>query len=124
VHDYHAVKALVERLRNGLGGVEAERVGVVRIRADATLSAPALEQAYEMLTQDTPLEGSRLVVEEPAGLRLCETCGTSWTATHDDVAGHLLICPSCGALSALEGTTGLEVLEITDRRDAEVSGSP
>jgi Zn finger protein HypA/HybF involved in hydrogenase expression len=114
VHDYHAVKALVEHLGRELGP-EAGRVDEVRVRADATLSPEALEQAYEMLTKDTPLEGSRLVVEEPLDEQLCETCGTSWTATHEDVAGHLLICPSCGALSAIEGTTGLEVVGVSSR---------
>jgi hydrogenase nickel incorporation protein HypA/HybF len=113
VHDYHAVKALVDHLRRQLEDPDAGRVEEVRIRADATLSPEALEQAYEMLTKDTPLEGSRLVVEEPPEERLCETCGASWTATHEDVAGHLLICPICGALSAIEGTTGLQLVTIT-----------
>jgi hydrogenase nickel incorporation protein HypA/HybF len=113
VHDYHAVKALVDHLRRELENPNAGRIDEVRIRADATLSPEALEQAYEMLTKDTPLEGSRLVVEEPPDERLCETCGASWTATHEDVAGHLLICPSCGALSAIGGSSGLELVGIT-----------
>jgi hydrogenase nickel incorporation protein HypA/HybF len=113
VHDYHAVKALVERLQAELERHEGVRIGEVRIRADATLSPEALEQAYEMLTRDTPLEGSRLVVEAPADERLCEACGSSWTATHEDVAGHLLICPSCGALSGIEGGSGLELIGVT-----------
>jgi hydrogenase nickel incorporation protein HypA/HybF len=113
VHDYHAIKALVDHLRLELEGRDVGHIDEVRVRADATLSPEALEQAYEMLTKDTPLEGSRLVVEEPIGERLCETCGASWTATHEDVAGHLLICPTCGALSAIEGSSGLEVVGLT-----------
>jgi Zn finger protein HypA/HybF involved in hydrogenase expression len=113
VHDYHAVKALVEHLRASLGDREAGRVEEVRIRADPTLSPEALTLAYEMLTRDTPLEGSLLVVEEPPDERLCRACGASWTATHDDVAGHLLICPSCGALSAIEGSSGLDLIGVT-----------
>jgi Zn finger protein HypA/HybF involved in hydrogenase expression len=113
VHDYHAIKALVEHLRGSLGQSEAGRIEEVRIRADATLSPEALTLAYEMLTRDTPLEGSRLVVEAPPEERLCEGCGSSWTATHDDVAGHLLICPSCGALSSIEGSSGLDLIGVT-----------
>jgi Zn finger protein HypA/HybF involved in hydrogenase expression len=113
VHDYHAVKTLVERLRIELEDREGGRIDEVRIRADATLSPEALAQAYEMLTLDTPLEGSRLIIEQPPDERLCETCGTSWTATHEDIAGHLLICPSCGSLSSIEGSSGLEVVGIT-----------
>jgi len=118
VHDYHAIKALVDHLRRELEKLGAGRVDEVRIRADATLSPEALEQAYEMLTKDTPLEGSRLVIEEPPDERLCETCGASWTATHEDVAGHLLICPTCGALSAFEGSSGLELVGITGAETA------
>lgn len=113
MHDYHAVRALVEHLCGSLDDRQAGRIEEVRIRADATLSPEALTLAYEMLTKDTPLEGSRLVVEEPPDERLCEACGTSWTATHDDVAGHLLICPSCGALSGIEGSSGLDVIGVT-----------
>jgi Zn finger protein HypA/HybF involved in hydrogenase expression len=110
VHDYHAVKALVDHLRRELP--DTGRVGEVRVRADVTLSPAALEQAYEMLTLDTPLQGSRLVVEHPPDERWCQTCGVAWAATHEDVAGHLLICPSCGALAELEGSAGLEVVGV------------
>ncbi len=115
MHDYYAVETLVEQLTKELGSLgdpEAERVREVRVRADVTLSPDSLEQAYEMLTQDTPLEGSRLVVESSPDDRLCPTCGRSWSATHEDVAGHLLICPSCGALSALEAGGRIEILPV------------
>jgi Zn finger protein HypA/HybF involved in hydrogenase expression len=108
VHDYQAVKTLVDHLRRELA--DTDRVGEVRVRADVTLSPEALEQAYEMLTLDTPLEGSRLVVERSEDERWCQACGVAWAATHEDVAGHLLICPSCGALAELEGSVGLEVV--------------
>ncbi len=116
MHDYYAVETLVEQLTKELGGLGdpgAERVQQVRVRADVTLSPESLEQAYEMLTQDTPLEGSRLVFAGPPDERWCETCGHRWAATHDDVAGHLLICPSCGTLIPIESKVTIEVLEIT-----------
>jgi len=61
MHDYHAVEALVGRLASGVIGTE--RIVEVRIRAGATFSPEALQQAYEVITLGTPLEGSRLVVE-------------------------------------------------------------
>jgi Zn finger protein HypA/HybF involved in hydrogenase expression len=115
MHEYHAVQALVDRLSADASVLEGERIAEVRIRAGATLSREALEQAYEMLAPDTPLEGSRLVVVTARDDRLCPTCGRSWSATHDDVAGHLLICPSCGSLSPIEHGAGIEVLEVTSR---------
>jgi Zn finger protein HypA/HybF involved in hydrogenase expression len=112
VHDVHAAGALIEHLTGKLGADELRDVARVRIRVDAALSPESLAQAYEMLTRGTPLEGSLLEVEMHAETRLCQECGTSWTATHDDVEGHLLVCPSCGAISPIEGTRGIEVLEV------------
>jgi len=110
MHEHHAVEALVERLTSALGDPEFERVTEVRIRAGAAFSPEALEQAYEMLTQDTSLGGSHLTVEELAERRTCAACGTSWTVTREDVAGHLVLCASCGTPSPIEGGAGIEVL--------------
>jgi len=111
VHDYHAVKALVERLTSELE--DRERITEVRIRAAATYSPEALEQAYEMLTQGTRLDGSRLVVEDLPDERECSACGHSWTVTRDDLVGHLVVCPSCGTPSAIEGGSGIAVVGVT-----------
>jgi Zn finger protein HypA/HybF involved in hydrogenase expression len=110
MHDYQAIEALVEHFtREASGGGIAE----VRIRADAVFSPEAMQQAYEMLTPGTPLEGSRLVVEELASERECPACGTRSTVTRDDLAGHMLVCPSCGALFPIEGGSGIEVIGVT-----------
>ena len=111
MHDYHAVKALVDRLTDGSTELPT-RVVEVRIRAGAAFSPEALQQAYEMLTPGTPLEGSTLVVEDLPQARSCSSCGRIWTVTREDLAGHLVVCPSCGSLSPIEGSTGLEVVEI------------
>jgi len=113
MHDYHAVEALVERLAAELDGDELERVDAVRIRASAVFSPEALQQAYELLTGETPLEGSRLEVEELPDERTCATCGRSWLVSRDDLVGHVLVCPSCGALSGIEGGSGIEVVAVT-----------
>lgn len=118
MHDYHAVKALVERLTGGSDDPGWQGVAAVRVRAGAAFSPEALEQAYEMLTVDTPLEGSRLVVEELPEERTCPACGRSWAVSREDLAGHLLVCPACGALSELGDGALLEVLEITTRPGA------
>ncbi len=110
MHDYHAVGALVARLARDyrlVGGI-----AVVRVRASAVFSPEALRQAYQMLTEDTPLRGSSLLVEERADCRECVLCGTTWAVSADDVAGHLVICPSCGALAPLGAGPLLELLEI------------
>ena len=111
MHDYHAVKALVDRLTADPGDLRV--VTSVRIRAGVALSPDALRQAYEMLTRDTALEGSTLVVEELPDVRTCPSCGGSWSVSREDVAGHVLVCPSCGALAPFGDGALLEVLQIT-----------
>lgn len=109
MHEYHAVEVVVERLTSaGL-----QDLTEVRIQAGPTFSPEALEQAYTMLTQDTPLAGSRLVVVELPDERGCSACGREWTVTRDDVAGHTVLCPSCGMPSPIDGGASIEVLGIS-----------
>ena len=110
MHDYHAVSALVARLARDPG--LAEGIAEVRVRASPVFSPDALLQAYQMLTEDTPLSGSRLLVEQLADRRECAQCGTAWAVSPDDVAGHLVICPSCGAPAPLDAGAVIELLEI------------
>lgn len=110
MHDYHAIGALVARLTRDPS--LAAGIAEVRVRASPVFSPDALLQAYQMLTADTPLSGSHLLVEELADRRECPSCGAAWAVSADDVAGHLVICPSCGALSPLDTGDTLELLEV------------
>ena len=82
------------------------------MRTSPVFSPEALQQAYEMLTEDTPLSGSRLLIEELADRRECAQCGMAWVVSPDDVAGQLVICPSCGAPAPLDAGAAIELLEI------------
>jgi Zn finger protein HypA/HybF (possibly regulating hydrogenase expression) len=109
MHDYQVVATLVERLTDQLD--DRDRVTEVRIRANPIFSPDALEQAFEMLTGDTRLEGSRLLIEKSDDCE-CPACGASWTPTHDDLVGSLVVCPTCGAPSPMQGHMGIEVVGI------------
>ncbi len=113
MHDYHAVSALIRRLA---GEPDAGAVEEVRVRASPVFSPESLQQAYEMQTLDTPLEGSRLLVEEAEDERVCEACGAAWRLSRDDVAGHLVVCPSCGTPAPIGEDIGLELLEVRGAR--------
>ena len=109
MHDYHAAEAIVGRLRDA-GLTE---VTEVRIRAGAAYSPASLQQAYEMLTLGTSLAGSRLVVESVEDECTCPACGASWGVGSEDVAGHLVICPSCGAPAEVEGLAAVVIVGIS-----------
>ncbi len=108
MHDYEAVEKLIDRLVEGLGPFD--RITRVRIRVSPIYSPNALEQAFEMVTRDTPLEGAELEIEG-AGEQMCPSCGARWSPTHDDLAGPWLVCPECASRTPIE-STGLAVLEV------------
>ncbi len=107
MHDQHAIQELIERLSC------LEDVREVRVRAGPALVREALEQAYALLTAGTPLEGSRLVVEERREERGCESCGSRFEVSPEDVAGHAVLCPTCGQPTSIGGLVTLEVIGIT-----------
>jgi len=110
MHDYQAVAILVERLTDRLDA--QDRVTEVRIRANPIFSPEALEQAFEMLTADTRLAGSRLLVEGSTE-RACSTCGATWSPSHDDLVGAYVVCRTCGASWAMDDRLGIEFLGAT-----------
>lgn len=109
MHDYHAVEAVVARLTSA----HLTDVVEVRIRAGAAFSPVALRQAYEMLTLGTPLHGSHLLVEPMEDECPCPACGEARHITCEDLAGHLVVCPSCGTPSPIDGLSGIEVTGIS-----------
>ncbi len=107
MHDQHAIEELIERLSC------LEDVREVRVRAGPVFVRGSLEQAYAMRTAGTPLEGSRLIVEERREERSCEACGSRFEVSPEDVAGHAVLCPACGQPTSIGGLATLEVIGIT-----------
>jgi Zn finger protein HypA/HybF involved in hydrogenase expression len=110
VHEQHIVAALIERLPDL---AELDEVTEIRVGASPAYSPEALEQAWAMLTLDSPLEGSRLVVEERLDERVCGGCGTTWAVALGDVAGHVVLCPSCGTPAPVDLGSGIVVLGVS-----------
>jgi Zn finger protein HypA/HybF involved in hydrogenase expression len=107
MHDYDTVQALIDRLREIPGDVVE-----VRIRVGPTFTPEALQQAYEMLTLGSPLEDSKLFVDEALDVRRCDVCDEVWKVRREYVVGHMLICPACDAPMPLERGAAVEIVEI------------
>ena len=82
-----------EAVRQG-AGVHVEAVHV-RLGALCGVVKDALLFSYEVACQNTPLVGSRLIVEEVPPMIHCEMCGDTVPAT----APEWFLCPRCGNLS-------------------------
>lgn len=112
MHDYGAVGALIDHLANE---TQSACVAEVVVRASPVFAPEALEQAYEILTDGTPLAGSILVVEGADEHRTCRMCKEDWMLSRDDVIGHSIACPSCGFLSPFDLGSGIQILAVKTR---------
>lgn len=66
------------------------------------LGIEQMEFAYEVLTKDSVLEGSRLIFEERKAKVSCDSCGYGGGCEYEDFSKGMhmffpkLICPKCG----------------------------
>jgi hydrogenase nickel incorporation protein HypA/HybF len=74
------------------GGVRITAVHL-RLGALAGVVKDALLNSYEMACENTPLAGSRLVIQEVPGVIHCGQCNTNITAA----ALEWFRCPRCGS---------------------------
>ena len=113
MHEYSIVEELVEKLCRQLKEQGIKRVEEIRLRRSTAFSGEALQQAYEMLVPDTPLENARLVIEEIIAEHTCPQCGLQETVTEEKLVGHMYICPQCGTPEPIDEAHGLELIEVT-----------
>lgn len=88
------------------------RVSAVHLRLGvlAGVVREALESSYEMASADTPLAGSKLIIEEVPVVMLCPRCGEQPLA---DAAAFWMGCPACGSPPAeVHGGRELEVVAL------------
>lgn len=87
-------------------------VDAVRVRIATTVSEDSVRLAFDALTLTGPLAGAALEMDLFAVTLRCSKCGFSGSLEHDDVVGHMRVCPGCGDISATENDAELELLEI------------
>jgi Zn finger protein HypA/HybF involved in hydrogenase expression len=109
VHEVSLVAELVEEAERRAAG---RRVRVVRIRHASSITEPALQQAFRMLTEGGSLADATLEAEM-VEVRLQCACGFDGPLGHDDlISASVAVCPSCGNVSTQQRTVELELLEV------------
>jgi hydrogenase nickel incorporation protein HypA/HybF len=85
------------------------QVGLVRVEVGALSGVvpDSMQFCYELLTNGTSLEGSRLVIERTAGAAHCRFCGRDFVL--DDL---ILLCPCGSADVDLIAGKELQVLSV------------
>jgi hydrogenase nickel incorporation protein HypA/HybF len=91
MHEVSIAQAIVTAVSDAVDGEQVERVEVT-VGAMSGVVASALEFAWDVVTNETPLAGSVLVVESVPTTVYCPTCA----AVVEPPVGF--VCPSCGEL--------------------------
>jgi len=113
MHEYSVVQQLIEKLLDEIKKRGASRIKEVRLRRGSTFAEGPIQQAFEIMSQNTPLQDAQLIIEELAVEHKCRNCGYKQTLTPDDLIGHLYICPECGESEEIDEAHGLQLLEVT-----------
>lgn len=90
MHEFGLVEGIIETVRMRAGERPVARVRV-RIGTLHRASQGPMEQAFEMVTAGTDLEGATLeLIQFPVSCT-CRSCG--WADTADEMT---VVCPACG----------------------------
>ena len=121
MHEYSLMEQVIAHILAELKQVESPPDGtslevVLRVGALAVHSEAATRTAYEVLVKGTPLAQSRLhLTIEPVTLT-CSQCGYQGPLPEGAVDPHdmspLAECPQCGAVSQVQGSRGVEGIEL------------
>lgn len=136
MHEYSVAEELVRAVLRELAarGLKGERIKEVHLRKGELrlLADEALKQAYELLIIETPLAGSRLVIEEVKAELSCPSCDYRGPVAYpDDPAYHFLFlapimaCPRCGGVVELTRGRELELVRlVVVEAEAEAEADP
>jgi hydrogenase nickel incorporation protein HypA/HybF len=103
VHEFSITSQIVQSVLAETEKRKAKKVTAVYLVV-GKLTFLGLEQvrfAYEVLTKDTIMEGSKLIIEEQEGIVKCNNCGYEGGFKYEDdplyhVPVPTLKCPKCG----------------------------
>ena len=106
MHELSLVSELVDECCRRADG---EPVAVVRVHCSMHEADGELQQAFLMMTAETPLDGAVLELETVPPTVEC-ACGYSGSAG-DGLVGHLFVCPQCAQVGPVRFPS-LELLEV------------
>ncbi|MCX7015803.1 MAG: hydrogenase maturation nickel metallochaperone HypA [Candidatus Sumerlaeota bacterium] len=112
MHELSIIQSLIQTVEARLAEEKAARVRSIRIRLGEVFSEDAFRQAFDMLAQGTALEGARLEVESIEQRFACPGCGGESIVRHEDLLGHMFVCPRCGRVEEMAEHGDVEILEI------------
>lgn len=95
MHEFSVAQSLVEIVRDVAAKEGMQPVQVIHLRVGrlSCIDPEALAMAYELVTEKTPLETSRLDIQRVDPQAACGDCGRTFDFPEDFSAR----CPQCGS---------------------------
>ncbi len=112
MHEYSLIESLIAQLTRELRAKNVQSVRSLRLRLGSTVAEEPIRQAFTMLSPGTPFQNSDLHVDPFDITHTCPICSRVDVIHHDDLLGHVFICPDC--------RTAMEIDEAHDIRVAEI----
>ena len=111
MHEVSVMMSIVEEILKVAGENGAESVESVRLEIGELtfLGREQMKFAYEVLTQDNMLKGSKILIRKTPGMIKCTSCGYEGALRSGKGVNHLMpvfACPKCGGKVAV--TAGRE----------------
>jgi Zn finger protein HypA/HybF involved in hydrogenase expression len=89
----------------------AKKIVSVRFRRGSAFSEEVFHQAFQAATAGTILQNAPLKIETDDLEYKCP-CGHEQVIQADDLAGHLFVCPKCGATKEIQEAHDIELMEL------------
>jgi hydrogenase nickel incorporation protein HypA/HybF len=122
VHELSIVTGIIDAVREAIKDrdIEAVEEVVVEIGELMFLSPDQMRFVYEALTENTPLQGSRLTIVISRARISCEKCGYEGEITvEEDPLYHYVMpifsCPECGGSVRITGGRDCYLREVRVR---------
>lgn len=118
MHEFSITSSIVDAILDIAKNHESEKVleAHLRIGKLRVLSTEQVKFCYEVLAKGTPLEGSRLIVDEVIGKVRCSSCTYHGEFDPQDDAYHFgippLVCPLCNSALVIEGGDELVIAKV------------
>jgi hydrogenase nickel incorporation protein HypA/HybF len=124
MHELSIAGNIVEAVQQEMTSRGISRVATIALKIGrmTDIDAEALRFGFDVITRETSLDGTHLIIEHIPIAARCKGCGSEF-----EVDEYLFICPGCKS-SAVELIHGLELdiayLEIPEDTDDQFTAQP
>lgn len=114
MHELSIAGNIAEMVRRETSDRELLRIEAITVRIGrmTDVNPDALTFGFEVITRDSELAGTKLIIEQVPAAALCKSCDQEF-----EIPGLSFTCPNCGA-NSVEVIRGMELdiisLEVTE----------